>query len=158
MKLLWVDVRRRFQAPTGSVTFYAHLFLAVLLGGGLGIWNTLYQFGLIGNWDSAILAGALYTYFPAIVAAALIDLTHEKQPYLRSFGLLSAAFFAVLFFFATTTAPNLRLGFSIVGALLGVMFWWIANGEKDCFKDVNPESATPSPDREISGDKSGWQV
>lgn len=158
IKILWGDTRRRFRAPMRSVTFYAHLFLAVLIGGGLGIWNTLYQCKLTANWEAATIASALYTYFPAIVAAALIDLTHEKQPYLRSFGLLSATFFAVLFFFATTTSPEIRLRFALGGAILSVLFWWIANGEKDCFKDIDPNAATPDPKRDMIGDDKGWKV
>src|SRR5882757_827962 len=128
------DVQRRFLTPIRSVTFYAHLVLAVLAGGGLGIWHTLYQSRLAGQWDVSAIASALYTYFPAIVAAALIDLTHERQPYLRSFGLLSATLFALLFFFATTTKANTQLYCALAGATLSVVFWWIANGEKDCFK------------------------
>jgi hypothetical protein len=157
IKVLFRDGQRRFKAPTRSVTFYAHLCLAVLIGGGLGIWNTLYQCKLTANWDAATIAAALYTYFPAIVAAALIDFTHEKQPYLRSFGLLSATLFAILFFFSTTTAPDARVKFALTGAVLSVLFWWMANGEKDCFKDIDPSAATPEPSIKMPGDDTGWK-
>jgi len=158
IELLWRDARRRLWAPVKSVTFYAHLLLAVLVCGGLGIWNTLYQCKLNGQWDMLNIAAALYTYFPAIAAAALIELTHERQPYLRSFGLLSAAFFVGIFFFATTTQPETRAIWAGIGALLGVLFWWIANGEKACFKDIDPNAATPDPAKEeLTGDSTGWQ-
>ena len=64
----------------------------------------------------------------------------------------------MLFFFATTTNPVFRLRFAIVGAVLSVLFWWIANGEKDCFKDIDPEAATPDPNQEMQGDDKGWKT
>lgn len=158
IKALRRDISRRFRAPTTSVTFYAHLILAVLVGGGLGIWNALYQSHLTGKWTCETISAALYTYFPAIVAAALIDLTHERQPYLRSFGLLSATLFIILFFLSTTTPPEFRLGFSLIGAFLAILFWWVANGEKDCFKDIDANAATPEPSRKLSGNGSGWKI
>ena len=79
IELLYRDTRRRLCAPVKSVTFYAHLLLAVLVCGGLGIWNTLYQCKLNSQWDTFTIAAALYTYFPAVAAAALIELTHERQ-------------------------------------------------------------------------------
>lgn len=155
--LLCSDTRRRLCAPVRSVTFYAHLLIAVLVCGGLGIWNTLYQCKLNSQWDLLNIAAALYTYFPAIAAAALIELTHERQPYLRSFGLISSVFFVCIFFFATTTQPNTRMIFAGIGALLSILFWWIANGEKDCFKDIDPNAATPDPEKEaLKGDSTGW--
>ena len=138
MELLGGDLRRRFNAPKWSVTFYAHLFLAVLLGGGAGIWYTLYESG----FHSKSLAGPLLTYFPALVAAALIDFTHEKQPYLRSFGLISGGVFLIIFFFAALSEANWKLVWALGGTLLSVFFWWVANGEKECFRDVQPDAST----------------
>ncbi|MCE9610334.1 MAG: hypothetical protein K8R23_09090 [Chthoniobacter sp.] len=155
--LLFRDTRRRLCAPVRSVTFYAHLLLAVLVCGGLGIWNALYQCKLMEQWDMFNIAASLYTYFPAVAAAALIELTHERQPYLRSFGLLSGALFVGIFFLATTTQPLTRLIFAGIGAVLSVFFWWIANGEKDCFKDIDPNAPTPDPNTELEGDTTGWQ-
>jgi hypothetical protein len=76
-----------------------------------------------------------------LAAAALIEFTQEEQLYLRSFGLIAAGVFLVIFFVAATRPHDGKLGWAALGALLGVLFWWVANGEKDCFRDVKAENA-----------------
>jgi hypothetical protein len=130
--LLRRDLARRFKTPYKSVTFYAHLSLAVVLGGGAGIWYAIFQNGL----QTETLAAALLTYFPALVAAAIIDFTHEREPYLRSFGLIAAGIFLVIFLAAVTHPPFGQLLWAMAGTILSITFWWLANGEKECFKDA----------------------
>lgn len=157
---LCMDLRRRFWSPTRSVTFYTHLFLAVAFGGGLGIW---YQVGYLGllrdQWELPAISAALFTYFPAIFAAALIDFTQEKQPYLRSFGLSAAGLFAAIFLLSVTTKGWPQFWWAIAGSFLAVLFWWVASGEKDCFKDIDPNSAWGGDvSRELPrADESGWK-
>jgi hypothetical protein len=136
--LIGQDLTRRLRAPCKSLTFYAHLFLAVVLGGGAGIWFTIYSSGL----DVDKVSAALLTYFPALVAAAVIDFTQEKQIYLRSFGLIAAGIFFIIFMAAATEPAGFRCFWGSLGALLGVLFWWVANGEKSWVIDVDAENAT----------------
>ena len=49
--LLWGDLKRKFIAPTKSFTFYTHLMFAVIAGGGMGIWNALYQSTFATEWN-----------------------------------------------------------------------------------------------------------
>jgi hypothetical protein len=152
------DLKRRLKTPIKSVTFYAHLFLAVLAGGGAGIWYTMYQDG----FAMEKLAAALLTYFPALVAAAVIDFTHEEQPYLRSFGLLSGLVFFVIFMAAITRASTSHWQFfwAFVGTVFAILFWWFANGEKPCFKDVVAINAAggETVNRPLPGNTKGWNV
>lgn len=159
IELLLADLRRRFWAPTRSVTFYTHLLLAVVVGGGLGVWYQVIYRGLIREtWDVDAISAHLFTYFPAIAAVALIDFTQEPQPYLRSFGLCAAGLFAGIFGLAVTTSKWPQLSWAIIGSLLAVFFWWVASGEKDCFKDINPSAATPDPTVQMSGDHKNWKT
>ena len=154
---LFRDLEHRFRAPVRSVTFFEHLFLAVVLGGGLGIWYEMVFKGCIKDeWCMKSITAALFTYFPAIVATALIDWTHENQPYRRSFGLIAAGGFALIFILAVTTSPLFQLFWAVIGTILAVLFWWLANGEKNCFRDINPEAATPPPTGDLPGGTNGW--
>ena len=158
--LLCKDLKRKFLAPTKSFTFYTHLVLAIIAGGGLGIWDALYQSKHAATWNLLAISAALYTYFPAIVATALVEFTHEKQPYMRSFGLFSLAPFSLLFFLAITTEPEFRLAWAIFASIASILFWWVANGEKDFFRDVlTPEDAYGGDvKRDVIGQGSeGWK-
>lgn len=152
------DLKRRLKTPIKSVTFYAHLFVAVLAAGGAGIWYTMYQDG----FGMEKLAASLLTYFPALVAAAVIDFTHEEQPYLRSFGLLSGLGFFVVFMAAVTRASTSHWQFcwALLGTLLGILFWWFANGEKRCFRDVVAINAAGGEkvDKPLPGNTEGWNT
>jgi hypothetical protein len=156
---LRADLYRRLWAPIKSVTFYLHLGVAVIIGGGLGIWYEVVFKGFIGNhWDKEAISAALFAYFPAIVSVAVIDFIHERQPYLRSFGLSVAVVFMVIFCLSVSTSSYAQLFWSILGSGLAMAFWWMANGEKDCFRDIDPNAATPDPSQEMSGNDTGWKT
>lgn len=156
--LLCADLKRRLKTPIKSVTFYLHLFGAIIICGGAGIWYTWYQDGFVVQK----LSGALLTYFPALVAAAVIDFTHEDQPYLRSFGVLSGILFITLFLITVSRDSNsyCQFGLALVGTVLSILFWWFANGEKRCFKDVVPINAAggQSAGRMLPGTTKGWDT
>ena len=159
LTLLRQDLRRRFATPVGSVTFYLHLFLAVIVGGGFEVWYQVIYKGVIRNaWDCEAVSSALFSYFAAIVSVAIIDFVHEPQPYLRSFGLAAAGIFLVILFLALGTSPVPRLLWAGLGAVLAVLFWWAASGEKNCFKDINPSAATPEPSVKMAGDSKDWKT
>src|SRR5690348_1188620 len=127
LDLIWEDLRRRFFAPTRSVTFYLHLVVAVVICGGFEIWYQVVFKGIIRDqWSCEAVSSALFAYFPAIVSVALIDFVHEPQPYLRSFGLVAAGFFLVILFLALGTSPLPQLLWAALGAVLAVFFWWVA--------------------------------
>jgi chromate transport protein ChrA len=144
MQLILPQLKRRFYAPCKSVTFYAHLFVGVIIFGGLGVY--------IATWRShgAIedVSAALLGYFPAIVGAALLEFDSENQPYLRSFGFCALGFFSIMAALIVITECGLQLSLALLGTALGILFWWVANGLNPRFDDVKPQDA-------IGGDASG---
>jgi len=161
LDLLWGDLKRKFVAPKKSLTFYASLVFAVITCGGAGIWKALFfQSTPEGTWDLIAIATALSTYYPAIVAPALIEFTHEDQPYLRSFGLLSLVPFGVLFALALMSEPRWGIGWAAAASTLAILFWWVANGEKDFFRDVVKQDDPTGGDvkRDLMGQgPEGWK-
>lgn len=156
MQLIWPELVGRFWAPCKSVTFYAYLFFGVILCGGAGVSLTF----LKPSWHAGDISIALLGYFPALFGAAVLEFTAEVQPYLRFFSFIAVCPFAVLAVLVAKTSDGWQLGIAILGALLSILFWWLANGQKKCFDDVVPQSA-------IGGDTSaklsqphdeGWQT
>ena len=92
------------------------------------------------------VATTILTYFPAIVAVALLEFVEEDQLYLRNFGISSALFLAVIFLVAATrTDSYMKYSWALVGSALSILLWWIANGENPRFRDYNPRNALAAP-------------
>jgi chromate transport protein ChrA len=144
MLLIWPELKRRFKAPYQSVTFYAHLFVGVIIFGGLGVYIAIWR----SHWILEEISAALLGYFPALVGAALLEFDSEEQPYLRSFGFCALGFFSVLAALTVFNKCVLQLIFALLGTILGILFWWVANGNNPRFRDVKPNNA-------IGGDASG---
>jgi hypothetical protein len=137
LTLLPGDLRKRFLAPRKSVTFYCHLFVGVIVFGGLGVYFAIWQ----SHWSMSETSAALLCYFPALAAAAMLEFDTQDQPYLRSFGILALVSFVILFLFGIDSNAGWQLFWSVIGTTLSVLFWWVANGLNDRFNDVKPQSA-----------------
>jgi len=157
LKLIPFVLRHRFVTPFWSSTFYAHLIGGVILLGGSGVW-----FALIKSQRSIEeTTTALLGYFASLVGAALLEFSDDEQPFIRTFGIFSAI---VLIYLALLLVALLgavgQLVVAIFGSILGLAYWWVANGLNRRFThDINPNSA-------IGGDPSvgfpqstegGWQ-
>lgn len=155
MELIWPELVKRFWAPCKSVTFYAHLFFGVILCGGAGV---LVVF-LKSNWQIEDLSLALLGYFPALFGAAMLEFSAEVQPYLRFFGIIAICVFAPIAVIAAKTQHGWQLSWTLLGSILSILFWWVANGLNKHFEDVNPDTAlggnvsTDLP----SSQEPGWQ-
>jgi hypothetical protein len=144
LKLLPGDLRKRFLAPCKSVTFYCHLFVGVIIFGGLGVSLAIWK----SDWSMSEISAALLCYFPALAAAAMLEFDTQDQPYLRSFGILALVIFVILFLLGIDSGSGWQFLWSSVGTGLSILFWWVANGLNDRFNDVKPQSA-------LGGDPSG---
>jgi hypothetical protein len=144
MDLIWPELVTRFWAPCKSVTFYAHLFFGVILCGGAGIFVTF----LKSQWRVEDISAALLGYFPALFGAAVLQFTGEVQPYLRFFSYIAFCVFAPVAIIVSRTEHGWQLFWSLAGAILSILFWWVANGLDKRFDDVEPQSA-------LGGDLSG---
>jgi hypothetical protein len=137
LDLLPTELARRFLAPRKSVTFYCHLFVGVIVFGGLGVYLAIWQ----SHWSMHETSAALLCYFPALAAAAMLEFDAQDQPYLRSFGIFALVIFVILFLLGIDTDYGWQFFWSLVGAALSILFWWVANGLNDRFNDVKPQSA-----------------
>lgn len=155
--LLPGELVRRFKTPLKSVTFWMHLVVAVIGLGGAGFWYSMIECRLLGEWNLTSIAAALCTYFPAIAGAAYVDSSSEGQPYFRSFGILASAVFVILFFLSVLTIREVSVFLSGIGSVLSILFWWVVNADKSCFRDVDGDGSTPNPNRKLKGNRNGWQ-
>jgi hypothetical protein len=164
IQLLWVYIISQFKTPCGHVSFWFYFVFAIIVLGGLGIWVEL----LKALPKSAITDGlvtSIYTYFPAVAAAAAfqIDLDQGKKNYVRSFALASLfIIFIPAIFQATGLIANRGLSL-IIGAvftLAALALWWVANGKNlSLHDDFDPiDSLGADPGSAASGGTSSIKV
>jgi hypothetical protein len=134
LDLILPELRRRFLAPCKSVTFYTQLIVGVFILGGFGVYFR-------SHWTAKEMSAALLGYFTPLVGAALLEFNFEKELYLRSFGIFASFFFFVLALFVAGIEQPYQLILAIAGAILGVLFWWVAHGLDDRFNDVIARNA-----------------
>lgn len=158
LDLLPGELKRRFKTPVKSVTFWAHLLVAVAGLGGAGIWYSLIVSSVDEESRWPNIAAALCTYFPAVAGAAFVDSSSDNQPYFRSFGIIAIAGFVLLIFFSAINIHEGSIGWGVMGSFLSILFWWVVNADKPCFRDVNSDAPTPDPGQSLNGNPKGWQV
>ena len=147
LSLLRADFNRRILAPVKSVTFYTHLICSVILGGGIGVIYTIYTCCVDDTWSLNTVSTSLLTYYPALVAASILELQQDNQPYRRNASLLFLFLFILVFLVAVCNpAPFGRFIIACIGTLFSILVWWFANGEKSYFYDIIPTDATQDPE------------
>jgi hypothetical protein len=154
--LLKDDLKNRLITPWKTVTFYKHLLGGLVVFGGVGVTFTIFK----SPWSMAETSTALLCYFPAIAGTAMLDFEAEDQPYLRSFGFVGLMPFILIFCLGFYSKGCAQFFWSVLGALLSILFWWMANGLNDRFNDVvfKPKNAIggdPSAALDKSPD-TGW--
>jgi hypothetical protein len=176
----WRELRdvllERLAKPLRSPTFVFYFFTIILVVGAFGIIEPVIRYFLVEDNSKQLdslaafqhyhdeLTSAFYTYFVAIAATAVVDLIlfYHKQKHLMMFFLFSAL---IVFIFAILAAikreSSAGLGFAIIGYVLSLLLWWIANAENVHLLDQrtkptnalggNPESPTHGVMGEIKG-------
>lgn len=164
IRLLRAYLRDRFKTPYGHVTFWFYFVMAIIVFGGLGIWVEIAK-SLSPEGDIKGLITAIYTYFPAVAAAAAfqIDLEEGKKNYLRAFALTAlVVVFAPAFLHAAGVISDhvLSLFVGIFFTFLALALWWVANGRNLNFHDdIDPDDSLGlDPAAEVSGGASPIKV
>jgi uncharacterized membrane protein len=160
INLLRLELHRRFWTPMRSVTFHTHLLVSIVAGGGLGIWYSCWRIYCHESTDISEISSAAFTYFPAIVAPVLLDLSQEDEPFMRSFAWLAALAFFCLFFWCIHVPPGIcQLFLAVICALLSILFWWVVNGDNERFKDLKkkPSEGGPLQTPLTNGNDTGWK-
>ena len=162
---LFKDLHTRLVAPVGQVTFWVFLLIGIVVCGGAPIWVELFRWGVGITLDAENIHTAINCYFPAIggaAAAQLMFAADNKQKYLTSFSFLAAFFFFISSILTLSLekppATSWAWFLGIVGCLLAVMMWWIANGLDRTFQDIiDPDAPLGGPpETPLAGDTTGF--
>jgi hypothetical protein len=156
----------RLRSPVGSFTFWTYAILGIGICGGLAIWieGAKYLFGLAGTTSSENLRLAVITYFPAVGcgAAQQLFITEKQRMYLRSFGYAASFGFlglCILAFLLQPNHPQWSMTVGVIGSIMALTIWWIANGADPTFHDSDPETIVGgSTESKLPGDVSGWDT
>lgn len=164
IQLLWVYIISQFKTPCGHVTFWFYFVIAIIFLGGLGIWVEVLK-ALPKSTITDGLITSIFTYFPAVAAAAAIqiDLEQGKKNYVRSFALASLFIIFVPAIFQATGLIANRSWSLVIGALFtlaALSLWWLANGKNlSLHDDFDPrDSLGADPGAAASGGTSSIKV
>jgi len=129
-------LKSQFIAPIGHPTFWLYLIIAVIGAGGLGIWVAIYQ------RDVQDIVAALFTYFPAIAMASGFELIlkDDQRKFVRSTAFATAVtLILIAVLVASLPRGSLSFALGIIGYIISLAFWWVANADNVVLHD------TPAP-------------
>lgn len=163
---LWYELKSRFLAPVGQVSFWVFLFLGVILFSACGVWVELgkYGFSSPGNLDG--VRTAIYTFIPALACTATMQIIFsevDKNKHLRSaayaFGVILMLVAFCLLAFDKQFSPAVSISLGTFASIISILTWWIANSHEDMFYDnESPQDAQTGgdPKAPLSGSVSGF--
>ena len=167
---LWYELKSRFLAPVGQVSFWVFLFLGVILFSACGVWVELGKYGFSSsdnpNLDS--VRTAIYTFIPALACTATMQIVFsedDKNKHLRSaaycVGIMLILFTLILFVFDKKFSPTLSIVCGALASVISILTWWVANSHEDMFYDNQPDieaqvgGSTSAP---LNGNTSGYKT
>jgi hypothetical protein len=165
--ILWADLKRRFLAPVGHVTFWAYLIVGVVIFGGLAVWLEAYLYFISNiNESASHLRIALVAFFPALIGSVSVQLIFEeagRNKRMLAFAMVVVVVFALVacILIVTHTINNrVAIPVAFVLCVLAVLEWWIANGLNPTFQDdLDVEAPVGGPPSQSpSGDLSGFRT
>jgi len=128
-------LKKQFASPIRHPTFLLYLLIAVIGAGGLGIWVSMYR------QDMGNFIVSLFTYFPAIAMASGFELIlkEDQRKFVKS-GAFAMASILILIAILVASLPvgiaSLIIG--VIGYVLSLAFWWVANAENTILHDTSP--------------------
>jgi hypothetical protein len=143
----------RCTKPIGQPTFVIYFLVFIVLIGALGVLIKLGKIITSGATpqDHLSLAQDLSTYLFALIAASLVDLLFSESAEMPSLKMFALSLFVVGVIFGVisqfSTSPVLAIPSALIGTLLALFLWWIAN--YDNAKLIEPE---PDARDAIGGD------
>jgi len=161
------ELKKRFMAPVGQVSFWVFLILGVLLFSACGVWVELGKYLLSPNKSLDAIQTAIFTFFPALACTSTMQIIfsdEEKKPmksiaYLVGVLQLLAAIGLLSFtkYFSSTTL--IWTGF--ITSIIAIVTWWIANGEDPIFNDNVSKMDIPTggdANAPLKGDVSNFKI
>ncbi len=131
------EISLRLKEPWKQTAFTG-VFLIVIILAGFGIF---FPFIMKNELTIPDLSISLGTYFVASIVSSSLDLslsvkTINKASYII-YTILVMIIMLLMFLFSVILQINyLKLFFAILGFILSILIWIIANSEKDIFDDV----------------------
>lgn len=163
---LGAELKRRFLAPVGQVSFWVFFLLGVVFFSASGVWVELGKHGLTESGNLEGVRTAIYTFFPALACTATMQIifSEDDKKYMRSLGyavgliliLIGIGLLAFDSFFSST--GSIVLG--TIASIISVLTWWIANGYEQMFYDnlKGDESTGGDPGAPLNGSTSGLKT
>lgn len=157
----------RLTFPREQLTFGIYFWTAVVGVGGAGVWAEFIPPLLHGTWvwDWSRLAGALYTFFPAIAVTSGFDLAlnAKQQRAVRAFAIgaiISVMGWLLLCVYHPIAWISAMLG--LIGSIMALLLWRIANGENPLLHDGDAPKFTNAvggdPGRPAAGSEGDFKL
>ena len=149
---LWSEIRRRTRQPFRRPSFLFFVILAIIAGGGFGVWWEVGRFIYAAKSPGTeAIRTALLTVFPATAGPAVLQLIYVRAE--KEF--LSATIFVLSFIlvvsYAICLAPTILPGVAILVGLIAwavsIWLWIIANADEAAFNapdDTAPLGGDPT--------------
>lgn len=163
-KSLNEEIIRRIKKPLSHPEFILYFIFIITLTGMIGVFTTVEAEIKLSVFSYRNLMISISTYSVALISSATADLILTKQETsersLKLIGISSILLVLGLFWFGLSflNGPFLLIP-AIVGLILTLFIWWIANADnKNLTNDINPENAIPSPTTPILGDTANFNI
>ena len=160
----FATLKERLLKPFKHPTFVMYFVGIIVVVGGFGLFDSIYRWRITGQLSQEEFCHALeraaYTYFVAIAATAAVDLilVDRQRKSLLMFFLLC---FVMVIMCALLAASSVSAVPSIVGYLLALFLWWVANADNSALLDTPTkpdEAAGGDVQAEPSGNMSGYKA
>jgi hypothetical protein len=138
-KTFFAELTERFKMPWKHGAFRSYFFWIVILFGGFGIMITCYKEATKPTPEIFNISRCIGTTFIAVIAASLVDLNLSFNiKNIPSLIINSIAFIAVsilLMYFSFSINSGWSLVPSILGYILSLLIWILANADNDRLSD-----------------------
>lgn len=160
-------LNHRISHPKDQATFQIYFWTAIVGVGGAGIWAEALPplFNGTLHWDWTRMAPALYTFFPAIAVTSGFDLalSNKHSHVIKAFGIgsiIAVMGWALLCVFHPI--PWVSAGLGIIGSVIALLLWRIANGENPMLRDQSgPSYSNPIgglAEQPLAGNEGDYRV
>lgn len=158
----WIDLADdlavRLFEPLYSVSFLLYLFTGVVLLGGISIWLEIVRHAIElqsyvpkAGLKPPSLSGvvtAMHTFYPALAWSATMQIVYADQDktdkrvkaFALTLGSLTLLMAVIAMAMAAVWLSITSIVVGIVGILLAILLWWIANAKDANLRDTLPQN------------------
>ena|SRR5690606_5728691 len=151
--------RSKLQLFPFNDLYFSYLIFFVLIIGGVGIWISLYQEFKSETFSHINIVLNIGTYYLVLITTSYIDITtnekiiNKKSLQIYSFILL---FLIIAVFTLSFILPKTySIISSIIGVVIALFIWHLANCDNDKFNDESYSSKIRSEAKNIHGNNWG---